>query len=48
MATQLSLYNGALRLLKHRRLAAVTDTDPARYHLDDAYGGSKAHCLING
>lgn len=45
MATQLSLYNGALRLLKHRRLAAVTDTDPARYHLDDAYGGSKAHCL---
>lgn len=45
MATQLATYNGALRLLKHRRLSSVVDTDPARYLLDDAYASAKAHCL---
>lgn len=45
MATQLDLYNGALRLMKHRRLSSVVDTDPSRYLLDDAYGSAKAHCL---
>jgi len=48
MATQFDLYNGALRLLQHRRLAAVTDTNPERYHLDDAYTGAKAYMLEQG
>lgn len=34
MASQLSLYNGALRRCGERKLATLTDNVPARYHLD--------------
>ena len=47
-ATQLGLYGGALRLLKHSRLATTLDTTPARYNLDDVYTGAKAFCLEQG
>lgn len=48
MATQLSLYNGALRLIKGRRLATTSDDDPSRYLLDDVYAGALAHCFELG
>lgn len=48
MATQLSLYNGALRLLKHRRLAATTDDDPARYFLDEVYVDALNYVIEQG
>lgn len=38
--TQLSLYNGALRLCKQTSLLALTDDVEARYKLDEAWGGS--------
>lgn len=37
-ATQLALYNGALRLVGETRLQALTDDVEARYTLDDAWG----------
>lgn len=45
MATQLGLYQGALRLLKHRRIASTSDAVPERYLLDDVYAGAKAFLL---
>lgn len=48
MADKLGLYNGALRLVKERRLAALTDDIPARYHLDDVYTDALAHVLEMG
>lgn len=53
MATKLALFNGALRLCKERRLAALTDNIEARHLLDDAYGdgstnGSVRRCLELG
>lgn len=36
--TQLSLYNGALRICGNARLAALTDNFEARYLLDDVWG----------
>lgn len=52
-ATQLSIYNDALRLCKERRLATLTDNREARRLLDDAWGdgsttGAVAHCLELG
>lgn len=38
-ATQLSLYNGALRKLKERKLATLQDNTEARRLLDDAWSG---------
>jgi len=46
--TKLTLYNGALRHLKERRLATVTDSGTARLLLDDAYDGTLAFMLEAG
>ena len=48
--TQLSLYNGALRLLSERRLASISEAREPRRLLDDAWGdgstsGAVKHCL---
>lgn len=53
MTDQLSLYNGALRLLKERKLASLTEGRESRRLLDDAWGdgrtyGSVAYCLQDG
>lgn len=48
MATKLGLYNGALRLLKQRKLAAVSDAHTSRYLLDDVYDDTIAECLEAG
>jgi hypothetical protein len=53
MTDQLSLYNGALRLCKERRLASLTENRHPRRLLDDAWGdgartGSVARCLEAG
>lgn len=50
MTTKLSLYNGALRLCKERRLASLAEQREPRRLLDDAYGditttGVVRHCL---
>lgn len=51
---QLSLYNGALRLLKERKLASLTETSPPRLLLDEAWGdgptgsGAVKYCLQMG
>lgn len=46
--TKLSLYNGALRIIKHRPLATTTDDVEARYLLDDEYEQTLAWCLEQG
>lgn len=48
MATQLGIYNGALRHLGQRKLSATTDDVEARYVLDDAYSDALAYCLRQG
>lgn len=53
MTTQLSLYNGALRLCKERKLASLTENREPRRLLDDAWGdgsttGAVKHCLQLG
>lgn len=49
VATQLSIYNGALRLLGSRKLASLTEDSPARRHLDDAWAdGLIDSCLEEG
>jgi hypothetical protein len=53
MTDRLSLYNGALRLCKERRLASLTENRHPRRLLDDAWGdgatsGSVARCLEAG
>lgn len=54
MTDKLSLYNGALRLCKQRRLASVSEAREPRYLLDDAWGdggttsGSVKKCLEAG
>lgn len=45
MATQLGLYNGALRLIKERALVDLTETGPAKLALDAAYADALAYCL---
>lgn len=48
--TQLSLYNGALRNLKERKLASLSEETKARRTLDDAWddGGAIKACLEQG
>jgi hypothetical protein len=53
MTTQLSLYNGALRVLKERKLASLTENREPRRLLDDAWqdgvaGGVVRQCLQMG
>lgn len=54
MATKLSLYNGALRICRERKLASVSENREPRRLLDDAWGdggatdGSIRHCLQLG
>lgn len=48
MATRLTLYNEALRILGERRLTSATEARDHRYHLDDAYDTATAHCLEGG
>ena len=48
MATQLSLYNGALRHLGQRRLASISEDREARYYLDDEYTDTFIYCLRQG
>lgn len=53
MTTKLGLYNAALRLLKERKLASLTEDRESRRLLDDAYGdgsteGSVKLCLELG
>lgn len=47
MTNKLSLYNGALRILKHRKIA-LTDNVEARHLLDDEYDKVIAWCLEQG
>lgn len=52
-ASQLGLYNGALRLLKERKLASLSEDREGRRLLDDAWGdgatnGSVRRCLELG
>lgn len=52
-ATKLGLYNGALRILKERKLASLTEERESRRLLDDAYGdgstnGAVRYCLEMG
>lgn len=52
-SSKLTIYNDALRLVKERRLAALTDSREARRLLDDAWGdgsttGAVRHCLEIG
>lgn len=53
MATKLSLYNGALRLCRERKLASLSENREPRRLLDDAWGdgstvGSVRRCLELG
>jgi len=53
MATQLSLYNGALRIVKERKLASLAEDRQSRRLLDDAWddgqtGGAVKYCLERG
>ncbi len=52
-ATKLGLYNGALRILKERKLASLTENREPRRLLDDVYGDGQAegavkYCLEMG
>lgn len=52
-ATKLGLYNGALRIIKERKLASLTEGRESRRLLDDAYGdgstnGAVRYCLEMG
>lgn len=48
MASKLSVYNGALRLLGERRLASLTEDRSSRYEIDAAYDDVLADCLEGG
>jgi hypothetical protein len=48
MASQLSIYQGALRLLGPHELAALTDDRPERYQLDNAWTDAVAYMLLQG
>lgn len=43
--TQLSLYNGALRILGERKLASLSENREPRRLLDDVWGGAVDACL---
>lgn len=46
--TQLSLYNGALALIKERSLVTLTDNNESRRQLDRAWDGAIDACLEQG
>lgn len=48
MTTKLALYNGALRELGERRIAALTENRESRRHLDDVYSDAIRGCLEDG
>lgn len=49
MTDQLSLYNGAVALLKERPIASLSEASPARRALDDAWSrGFVRYCLEQG
>lgn len=48
MTDKLSLYNGALRKIKQRRLASLTEDRPDRYVLDEEYDKTIKYCLEMG
>ncbi len=48
MATQILVYNQALRLMGERRLTSTSEARDARYHLDDAYSAALSYCLEQG
>lgn len=48
MATKLGLFNGALRILKERKLDTVTDDEFKRYELDAEYDAAIAIMLERG
>jgi hypothetical protein len=48
MADQLSLYNGALRILKNRHLDSLTEDVEERYLLDLEYNKAIRYCLEQG
>ena len=48
MATQLSIYNGALRELGERKLASLSENTEPRRVLDDVYTAGVKYCLEKG
>lgn len=49
MTTQLALYNGALRAIKERKLASLSENTEARRVLDDVWNdGAVNYCLEQG
>ena len=46
MTTQLSLYNGALRLCRERKLASLSENREPRRLLDDAWGDGGNHSAV--
>lgn len=46
--SQLSLYNGALRIIKHRRLTSLTEETEGRRLLDEEYAETLDYCLEQG
>lgn len=49
MTTQLALYNGALRAIKERKLASLSENTEARRVLDDVWNdGAVDYCLEQG
>ncbi len=45
-ATKLGLYNGALRILKERKLASLSENREPRRLLDDAYGDGSTYGVV--
>lgn len=48
MADQLSLYNGAIRIIKQTRLESLTEDVEVRYLLDEEYDKAVKYCLEQG
>ena len=48
MATKLTLYNGALRLIGERAIASLTESRESRRVLDESYSPAMAYCLEQG
>lgn len=47
-ASQLSIYNGALRHLEERKLASLTENREPRRYMDDEYAENNLFCLSQG
>lgn len=47
-ASQLSIYNGALRYLQERKLASLTENREPRRYMDDEFAGNNEFCLSQG